>query len=213
MYTAFQIVRPKYPRYQDYVIKDGHFVGEFEQMYRDYDDPWRQTVIEKGASDKAVALHLMRKLDVTRVLDLGCGLGHFTQTIADAGFRAMGVDISTTAIDKARLNYPACEFRAADILDLDIYREFRPDLIVMAEITWYVLDKLDQFLEFWRSEFPDTYLIHLLRIYPPGEQKYGLEKFSTLPEVMKYFGLKYMEWGELHISSDPTTKSFFLGHW
>ena len=29
----------KYSRYQDYVIKNGRLVGEFDEMYRDFDDP------------------------------------------------------------------------------------------------------------------------------------------------------------------------------
>ena len=31
------------PRYQDYVIKDGKFIGDFEGMYRNFDDPWHQS--------------------------------------------------------------------------------------------------------------------------------------------------------------------------
>ena len=27
-------------KYQDYVIKDGQFIGRFEEMYRDVSDPW-----------------------------------------------------------------------------------------------------------------------------------------------------------------------------
>ena len=30
-------------KYQDLVIKDGKFVGEFEKMYQEFDDPWNQT--------------------------------------------------------------------------------------------------------------------------------------------------------------------------
>ena len=30
-------------RYQDYVIKDGEFVGDFEGMYRDCENPWLQS--------------------------------------------------------------------------------------------------------------------------------------------------------------------------
>ena len=30
-------------RYQDYVIKNGKFVGEFEKMYQNHEDPWNQT--------------------------------------------------------------------------------------------------------------------------------------------------------------------------
>lgn len=28
--------------YHDYVIKDGQFIGEFNEMYRAFDDPWMQ---------------------------------------------------------------------------------------------------------------------------------------------------------------------------
>ena len=41
----------KYSRYQDYVIKDGVIIGEFEEMYQDFNDPWEQTTKEKSACD------------------------------------------------------------------------------------------------------------------------------------------------------------------
>ena len=31
-------------RYQDYVIKDGKFVGDFEGLYQNTDDPWLQSI-------------------------------------------------------------------------------------------------------------------------------------------------------------------------
>ena len=95
----------KYSRYQDYVIKDGKLVGEFEQMYQDFDDPWEQTTREAWASEKAVALNLIQKLQAKRVIELGCGLGHYTQKIHKLGVDVLGVDVSKTAIDKAKLNY------------------------------------------------------------------------------------------------------------
>ena len=30
-------------RYQDYVIKDGKFIGDFEKMYQNCSDPWEQS--------------------------------------------------------------------------------------------------------------------------------------------------------------------------
>ena len=36
-------------RYQDYVIKDGKFIGKFEEMYQKFDDPWHQS--ENGNFD------------------------------------------------------------------------------------------------------------------------------------------------------------------
>jgi SAM-dependent methyltransferase len=203
---------PRYSRYQDYVIKNGQLVGEFEQMYQDYDDPWEQSTGEECASEKAVALNLIKRLQGKKVIELGCGLGHYTKKISDLGVDVLGVDVSETAIQKAKDNYPSCNFVAGDILEFDIYRQFRPDVIVMAEITWYILDKLDQFLQFMRSEFPDMYLIHLLTTYPNEVQKYGRDKFTNLKEIMSYFNARYMEWGEISFPDmEGCKRTYFLG--
>ena len=61
------MTQPKYPRYQDYNIKDGKLVGEFEQLYKDYADPWEQSTREQYTSEKAVALNLIQKLAAKRV--------------------------------------------------------------------------------------------------------------------------------------------------
>jgi SAM-dependent methyltransferase len=187
-------------------------VGEFEQMYQDYDDPWQQTTREEWTSEKAVALNLIKKLKPVKVIELGCGLGHFTKKISDLGVDILGLDISTTAIQKAKNNYPNCNFAVGDILDFEIYREYKPDVIVMAEITWYVLEKLDYFLEFLRTETPKVYLIHLLTTYPAGIQKYGKDRFTNLKEIMSYFGAKYLEWGEIsYPEMEGCNRTYFLG--
>jgi SAM-dependent methyltransferase len=204
--------KTKYPRYQDYVIKDGQLVGEFEEMYQDFDDPWEQSTREAWASEKAVALNLIKKLDVQKVMELGCGLGHYTKKIADLGVDVIGVDVSETAVKKAMLNYPGCNFIVGDILDFEIYRKYKPDVIVMAEITWYVLEKLDAFVQFLRSELAETYLIHLLTTYPEGVQKYGKDKFTCLEGILSYFGLQYLEWGEIsYPSMEGCKRTYFLG--
>lgn len=204
---------PKYPSYQDYVIHDGTFIGEFENMYQDYEDPWFQTVKEQWASDKAIAINLMRKLKVKKVMELGCGLGYFTHEIAKTGVEVLGIDISQTAIRKARSTFPQCNFLVSDILNYSVYRSFKPDLIIMAEITWYILDKLDSLLSFLRLEFPDSYIIHLCVVHPPDVQKYGNDKFTTLQEMMVYFDMKYLEWGEIHTAEHNFTRTYFLGRW
>ena len=183
-------------------------------MYRDFDDPWEQTTRGKWASEKAVALNLIQKLKVKRAIELGCGLGHYTKKIANLGVETMGIDVSNTAIEKAKSNYPACNFVVADILDFSIYRNFMPHVIIMAEITWYVLDKLDYFIEFLKTEIPNTYLIHLLTIYLDGVQKYGKDKFTNLQQIMSYFGAQYMEWGEIsYPEMEGCKRTYFLGKW
>jgi len=204
----------KHSRYQDYVIKDGKLVGEFEEMYQDFDDPWEQTTREEWASEKAAALNLINKLKARQVIELGCGLGHYTNKIHKLGVNVLGVDVSKTAIEKARSAHPECDFAVGDILDFSIYKKRQPGIIVMAEITWYVLDKLDDFIAFLRSNLPNTYLIHLLTTYPEGVQEYGKDKFTNLQEIMSYFKMKYLEWGEIsYPEMQGCKRTCFIGNY
>lgn len=203
---------PKYERYQDYVIRDGKLVGEFEEMYRDYDDPWHQS-LETQTTDKAVALHLIRRHGARRIMELGCGLGGFTSMLASTGRDVLGMDISETAVCKACQAHPGCKFVAGDVLDFDVYRSFAPDLIVFPEITWYILNKLDELLGFLKTELPRAMVLHLLTTYPPGTQSYGTDKFTDLQGIMAYFGMDYLEWGHSNARGTDSTRTYFLGCW
>lgn len=203
---------PKYKKYQDYVIRDGKFIGEFEQMYIDFEDPWNQSVIEENSLEKLSVLNYIKRLKCTRVLELGCGLGHYTKKIHDYGFDALGIDISETAVQKAKIKYPMCNFKVSDILNYDMYKQFNPEIIIMSEITWYVLDKLDTFLQFIKVNLPNVYIVHLLTTYPKGVQKYGNDKFTTLDEIMKYFDLNYLVWGEVNYNfMNGVKRTYFIG--
>jgi trans-aconitate methyltransferase len=49
-----------------------------------------------------------------RVLDLGCGIGHLSATIADAGADVVGIDSSPKMIERAREPHDGVDFRCAD---------------------------------------------------------------------------------------------------
>lgn len=202
--------KPKYPKYQDYVIKDGKLIGEFDEMYQDHDDPWEQTTREKYRSEKIIAIHLLKRIGAKQVIELGCGLGCYTEMIRSSGVEVLGIDASETAIKKAKQMHSNCQFQVADILDFHIYRDYRPDAIIMSEITWYVLDKLDSFIAFLQAEMPNVYLIHLLTTYPPGVQKYGSDKFTNLEEIMSYFNMKYLEFGRIGYP-EGEIRTYFIG--
>ncbi len=207
---------PKYERYQDYVIRDGRLIGEFEQMYQDFDDPWHQTVHEQFASEKAVGINLLSRLKanhgVHRVLELGCGFGHYSARIAAVGLEVIGVDVSATAIEKAQNQHGrSVEFAVGSFGDFATIARAKPDAIVMAEITWYVLEHLPEFIDFFRLELPNAFLLHLLATYPPGIQKYGTKWFTSLAEIKNYFGMKYLESGEVHRAG--AARTWFLGTW
>ena len=196
-------------KYQDYVIKDGRLVGDFETMYQRFPDPWNQ-LSATWETDKWLTLNLLEQLKVERVMEIGCGLGKFTNALHYRHTKALGMDVSETAIKKASETFHGPEFVCADILDFDVYRRFKPQAIVMSQVTWYVLEQLDAFLQFLRDEMPGVYLVHLLATYPPGVQKYGAEYFTDLDGIKERFGLNYICWGELKDAAQDTTRTYFL---
>jgi len=56
--------------------------------------------------------------DGASVLDAGCGNGRLLEALKNKPIRYLGLDNSSELIKTARQNYPANEFREADILDL-----------------------------------------------------------------------------------------------
>jgi len=190
--------------YQDYVISNGKLVGDFEGMYENFDDPWHQSAQDHiFDSRRQIAINycnrIRSKYGVSRVVELGCGFGHLTESLRKNGFDALGTDISKTAIKKASNLYPESRFKQLSFNDFDNLFSLKPSILIMAEITWYILDDLDQFLvrlnEYAKKSQEPVFLIHLLATYEPGVQKYGADKFTNLEEIIKYFNLEYLEYG------------------
>ena len=54
----------------------------------------------------------------SRILDAGCGTGHYCGRLAADGFQVVGVDLDPHMIEVARRTYPGPTFHCADILDV-----------------------------------------------------------------------------------------------
>jgi trans-aconitate methyltransferase len=48
------------------------------------------------------------------ILDLGCGTGHLTKTIAESGAHVIGIDGSASMVESAKVTYPDLEFLVVD---------------------------------------------------------------------------------------------------
>ena len=187
----------KYERYQDYVIKNGKLVGEFEQMYQDFIDPWEQTKREEHALEKIIGLELMRKYRHQRPLEYGCGFGGYTEKLRQVTGYGGGVDISETAIERAHHLYPECDFYVGDVLQEDILKQSNTDCICMIEISWYVLEKLAKFKQIMKNNMSGAGFFHTLMTYASGEQQYGKDFFTNLDEIKSFWGdaVDIREWG------------------
>ena len=203
-------------KYQDYVISDGKLVGDFEGMYENFDDPWHQSSQDHiYNSRRQIAINycnrIKSKYNVLKVVELGCGFGHLTESLRINNFEAVGTDVSKIAIQKASELYPNAQFKQLNFNDFDNLFSLKPNILIMAEITWYVLDDLDKFLvslkQYAKQAKEPVFLIHLLATYEPGVQKYGADKFTNLDEIIKYFNLEYLEYGFVKTVTELDDKS------
>ena len=66
-------------KYQDLVIKDGKFVGKFEEMYQKFSDPWnllKKNKLDGGNLNYKIIYDYCKKLKQKKkltTLEIGCG--------------------------------------------------------------------------------------------------------------------------------------------
>lgn len=76
----------------------------------------------------------------SKILDLGCGMGHYSNYMYNKGFEVVGVDFCENMIKIAKNSNPNIEFIISDICDLSALNNQKFDGIVLA----YVLQHLSK---------------------------------------------------------------------
>ena len=192
--------------YHDLVIKDGRFIGKFEEMYQLFDQPWMQDQQPNPYSRASGILH-MQRFGIRSVVEVGSGLGYYADRIHKAtGARYVGFDVAPTAVAKAKTNFPHLDFRVDEVKNLARYTEFQPDAILFAEVTWYLLDQLDELFELMLTHYPGKYFIHNLVFYK-GTQRYGTEHFTNLKEFVTRIPFVPLGWMEATTEQDSTIET------
>ncbi len=191
--------------YHDYVIKDGKFVGKFEEMYSKFDDPWGQSVQPNKYSRMAGIIHL-KSIPIKNILECGCGLGYYADWIyKETNIIPKSVDISEKAIEKAKEIFPNLDFETADICK-DLTNYTQADCIVFAEIVWYILPELKNIFEVMKANFKGKYLI-VNQVFYKGSQKYGTEYFTNLQEFIDYVPFTLITKCEATSANDTTIET------
>ena len=99
------------------MIRDTHTLFDFGGLARDYDG-WYETADGKAhdAQQKAAVMRVLPLPAVNaKLLDVGCGTGHWSGFFASRGFRVIGIDVSQEMVDVANArNTPAGLFGIAD---------------------------------------------------------------------------------------------------
>jgi predicted TPR repeat methyltransferase len=124
----------------------------FDLLYAKNIDPWGfqvpQFSYQRQKYDTIARLVPDRVYE--NALDLGCGIGLLTERLASRAGHVLGLDVSQVAIDAARTRLahnPALEFRQADILNLPDDLDGRFDLIVVADVLYYLSPMSDAMLK------------------------------------------------------------------
>ncbi len=109
--------------------------GCFERLYARTRDPWGQRTSANGRRRYTRLLEVIESHAPASILDVGCGEGDFTRRLVAPGREVVGIDVSETAIGRARqvsgVTYACCPLEA-----------FAPrrvfDLVIAVEMLYYM---------------------------------------------------------------------------
>lgn len=162
--------------------------AHFEGLYRKKEDPWNyaQSPYEQEKYEKTLQAI---PGDVHSILEVGTSEGVFTERLLKAGKQVFGIDISQTALERAKKRL-APYGNQVTLQKLDIVRdnpEGTFDLILASEVLYYlggrnVLLPLEE--KFFRHLRDGGYLL-LVHFYPSGKCIHDL--FLTRGRFTKVF--------------------------
>ena len=111
----------------------------FEDLWA-VDDPWNLESSEFEAAKYRHQLQLLEGRRYGRALEVGCGAGRFTRSLAQVADVVVGVDISDRAISRARSlpELAGVTYVKANIMEDDRVLEGPWDLIVISETIYYL---------------------------------------------------------------------------
>jgi 2-polyprenyl-3-methyl-5-hydroxy-6-metoxy-1,4-benzoquinol methylase len=133
----------------------------FNRLYQIRHDPWCAGVSHyryQPLKYKTV-LSLLPRHVYHRALDIGSGVGVVSRLLAQQVDQVIGVDIAQSAVDyaaRASSTIPNVEFRQADFLQLSSASLGRFDLVVLADVVYYLSDLSDQGLQAAREQVLKT---------------------------------------------------------
>ena len=126
-------------------------------------------------------------------------------------FKVFGTDISKTVIRKSKKKYPKLKNKlfVSDFLNFPLYEKLNPDILILSDVSWYVLPDLKKFIKWYKKLKKKTYLIHSLAVYDKNKQLYGKKYFYNLETIKSFFKLKYLSSGYIE-DLDRDKHTFFL---
>jgi len=184
-------------RSKDYIFKKNNdkleLVGDFEGFYKNNEDPWDQISVTSDMSEyyKFSRTRLIKCINSLPksgiIVEVGSGLGIVTDMINKNtnNFKVIGIDISETAVKKAKSKYNDIDFYVADITSNNFKFDQNIDVLILNQMLWYVLHDFDQVMQnVYNTITKNGYLIITMAFLE--EQNYGKEIINGFYGLIDY---------------------------
>lgn len=154
-------------------------------------DPWNmESELEQFRFQRTNQIIAREWPDAGSILELGCGEGHQSVQLQKVCRQLHGVDVSATAVERARVRAPQSHFAAGDIFAQPWGRESgRFDLVVACEVLYYISDiarTIEEMNQLGKS--------CLVTMFAPAIRRVG-PFVETMPGVRKdWFGQAGAQW-------------------
>lgn len=185
--------------YHSYVFAEGKLIGKFEEMYKNsINIPWHQNEVNRFHDIKLSKIFLDYKAPYKSLIEVGCGYGYFLNeisSIVSIPKNAIGIDISKTAISKARLLFPQFTFCQGDITKQNFKNKFRAtaDLVVIRGFFWYVYDKMDIVPKNIRDLVQNGGFLFIHQNFPPLDKAFVGKDVIPNPSALTAFFAPHFE--------------------
>jgi 2-polyprenyl-3-methyl-5-hydroxy-6-metoxy-1,4-benzoquinol methylase len=130
---------------QQQVTKQESAHSEASRFFEDLwsrGDPWALETSPYEDHRYQRLLETLADRHYERVLEIGCGAGAFTRRLATRATSICALDVSETAINRARATpcaaSAAIDYRVADVMRYDIASDGPFDLVIMTETIYYL---------------------------------------------------------------------------
>jgi SAM-dependent methyltransferase len=182
-----------------FVFKEGP--GVYDEFYADIYD----YLVYNNQKDEYEIGEIINKTTPTsesRILDVGCGIGHHVALLEDKQLDTTGLDISEAMIKEAKAKYPNYKFEVGDALNPSKFGPSAFTHILCLYFTIYYFDNKQLFFEnAFKWLVPGgTLVIHLVNrdkfdpILPPGNpllfvspQKYAKKRITSTNLIFDNF--------------------------
>lgn len=168
-----------------------------KDVYDDFYSEIYDYLVFSDTKDNYELGNIIKQTNITQqsvILDVGCGTGHHVGKLTSKDFKAVGLDISPSMINRAKSMYPKCDFEVGDALNSSLYSFNSFTHILCMYFTIYYFKNKDTFFHnCFGWLMPGGYLIvHVVDrdsfdpILPPGNplllispQKYSEKRITS----------------------------------